>query len=111
MNAFERIYDGIGLTLAKVGHFLLILVSLYLCIGLTCILGFIVGGMLGYSSFDDFIGWVLWYVFPLPLGWGIFVGVLYSLIVGIIELIGAIYQLLTRRELKGVLGQLHLNGW
>jgi len=103
MNAFERIYEGIGLALAKVGYFLLTLVCLYLCVGSACILGFIVGGMLGYFSFDDFVGWVLWYVFPLPLGWGIFVGVLYALICGFIALFGVTYELLTRRELKGVL--------
>jgi hypothetical protein len=108
MNAFERIYEGIGLALAKVGHFLSTLVCLYLCVGSACILGFIVGGMLGYSSFDDFVGWVLWYVFPLPLGWGIFVGVLYSLICVSIGLFGMLYELLTGRELKGVLDHLEI---
>jgi ribose/xylose/arabinose/galactoside ABC-type transport system permease subunit len=106
MNAFERLYEGIGIILAKVGYFLATLATLYLSVGLACLLGFIVGGMLGYFSFDDFVGWLLWYVFPLPLGWWILVGGLYTLIVLFIGSIGATYELLTRRNVKGVLDRL-----
>jgi len=103
MNAFERIYDGICSIFAKVGKFLLILAMLYLCIGLACLLGFIVGGMiLDYFSYDDFLGWLLWYV-SFPLVFWFSVGVLYALIFLFLGSIGVTYQLLTGKELKGVL--------
>ena len=111
MNAFERIYDGIGLTFAKVLYFLTILVSLYFLIGLTCTFSFIVGGMLGYFSFEDFIGWFFWYVFP-PLGFGAIVGALFGLIFLIHVMIGETYELLTGRNVKGVGDHIdHRTGW
>ena len=98
MNTFERIHNRIAYILIhKVGKFLLILLYLYLSVCSACVLGFVVGGLLGYFS-QLYFNYFFTYIVVVPLGPGFIVGVVWGLIIFSHSSIGLFYELLTGRD-------------
>lgn len=99
MNAFERIFNRIIYILVhKVGHFLATLLTLYLSVWSACLLGFIVGGLLGYFTWVGFLELVFSDLNLNCFAIGVIVGVVYLLTLLTLSFIGGFYELLTGRN-------------